>query len=244
MNYHTVAEEHALKVTYEDHSGGKGQGPNVFKGRGRGRIRPSFDKSTVECYNCHELGHFQYECPKKGFRTNFIDTSEEMLLMAYVEEKKISSTEVWFLDSGCNNHMCRKKELFSDLDKNFIETVKLGKNSSITVMGKGNVRIKVNENTQVITGVFYVPDLKSNLLSIGQLQEKGLAILIQHGKCKVYHPNRGLIIETTMSSNRMFILLTHCQAREQTCYSTITEDSARVWHRRYGHLSYDGLKTL
>jgi hypothetical protein len=58
MNYHTAAEEHALKVTYEDHSRGKGRGRNVFKGRGRGRIRPSFDKSTVECYNYHELGHF------------------------------------------------------------------------------------------------------------------------------------------------------------------------------------------
>jgi len=47
-----------------------------------------------------------------------------------------------------------------------------------------------------------------------------------------------------MSSNRMFILLAHCQAKEQTCYSTMTEDSARVWHCRFGHLSYDGLKTL
>ena len=81
-----------------------------------------------------------------------------------------------------------RRSFFSDLDENFRETVKLGNNSSMTVMGKGNVRIRVNENTQVITGVFYVPDLKSNLLSIGQLQEKGLAILIQHGKCKVYHP--------------------------------------------------------
>jgi RNase H-fold protein (predicted Holliday junction resolvase) len=34
MNYHTTAEEHALKVTYEDHSGGRGRGRNVFRGRG------------------------------------------------------------------------------------------------------------------------------------------------------------------------------------------------------------------
>ncbi|XP_011040071.1 PREDICTED: uncharacterized protein LOC105136430 [Populus euphratica] len=157
MNYHIVLEEHILKVTYEDHSRGIGRGHGVFRGRGRGRIRPSFDKSTVECYNCHEPGHFQYECPKKRLGANFVDT--------------------------------RRKSFFCDLDENFRETVKLGNNSSITVIEKGNVRIKVNENIQVITGVFYVPDLKSNLLSIGQLQEKGLAILIQHGKCKVYHPN-------------------------------------------------------
>jgi len=51
----------------------------------------------------------------------------------------------------------------------------------------------------VITEVFYVPDLKNNLLSIGQLQEKGLAVLTQHGTCKIFNPKRGLIIEIAMS---------------------------------------------
>jgi len=33
--------------------------------------------------------------------------------------------------------------------------------------------MEVNGFVHVITEVFYVPDLKNNLLSIGQLQEKG-----------------------------------------------------------------------
>lgn len=57
MNSH-VKEEHALKVTYDESSGGRGRGHGSFRGRGRGRGR-SFDKSTVECYHCHKLGHFQ-----------------------------------------------------------------------------------------------------------------------------------------------------------------------------------------
>lgn len=44
---------------------------------------------------------------------------------------------------------------------------------------------------QEISEVFYVPELKNNLLSIGQLQEKGLTILFQHGKCKIFHPEKG-----------------------------------------------------
>jgi hypothetical protein len=63
----------------------------------------------------------------------------------------------------------------------------------------------------VITEVFYVPDLKNNLLSIGQLQEKGLAVLMQYGTCKIFHPNRGLIIETAMSHSKMFILIAKYQ---------------------------------
>lgn len=37
MNYHTINEEQALKVTYGDTTGGRGRGRGVFRGRGRGR---------------------------------------------------------------------------------------------------------------------------------------------------------------------------------------------------------------
>ncbi|CAL2257013.1 unnamed protein product [Prunus armeniaca] len=116
---HTV-DEQALKVTHEVYQGGRG-GRNNFRGRGRGRGRNGFDKSTLECYNCHELGHFQWECPKKekdskGFYT---ETSEEMLLMAYVDIKKDDREELWFLDSGCSNHMCGKKDEIREASEQF-----------------------------------------------------------------------------------------------------------------------------
>jgi hypothetical protein len=103
--------------------------------------------------------------------------------------------------------MSGHKDFFSELDESFRKSVKLGDNSSIDVMGKCRIHLQVNNIPQVISEVFYIPDLKNNLVSIGQLQEKGLAILFRYNKCKVYHPKRGLIIETIMTLNRMFILL-------------------------------------
>ena len=44
------------------------------------------------------------------------------------------------------------------------------------------------------------------MLSNGKLQAKGLSILSQNGTCKVFHPERRLIMETKMSLNRMFVL--------------------------------------
>ena len=76
----------------------------------------------------------------------------------------------------------------------------------MVVIGKGNIRLQVNGTTQIITRVFYVPELKNNLLSIGQLQENGLVVLFQHGRCKVFHHERGLIMDTMMSTNLMFII--------------------------------------
>ena len=104
--------------------------------------------------------------------------------------------------------------------------------------------MKVHGIVFVITWVFYVPDLKNNLLSIGQLQEKGMAVFIQHGKCKIFHLKQGLIIEIKMTHNRMFVVLAHCSPKEQQCFFSFTTDQANLWHCRYGHLSWNGLKVL
>ena len=58
--------------------------------------------------------------------------------MAHVDVKEASKEELWFLDSGCSNHMCGK-ELFSRLDESFSTSVKLGDNSSMAAIGKGNI---------------------------------------------------------------------------------------------------------
>ena len=116
-------------------------------------------------------------------------------------------------------------EYFIDFDENFTDTVKLGNNTSMVVIGKGNIRLQVDGMVQKITGVFYIPELKNNLLSIRQLQEKGLAILFQNNRCKVYHSERGLIMDTKMSGNRMFRLHAVSQPVMPTCLSATTEET-------------------
>ncbi|KAH7571345.1 hypothetical protein JRO89_XS04G0027100 [Xanthoceras sorbifolium] len=176
-------EKQALKVSQESYTSGRGRDRGGFRGRGKGRsLQRSYNKSSVECYHCHELGHFQYECPQKEKenKANVAETEEEMLLMAYIKKKNDNQmSNTWYLNSGCSNHMSGNKKLFSKMDESYRDSVKLGNNSSLRVMGKRNIRIEVNGVMHCITEVFYVPELKSNLISLGQLQEKGIMILIQ-----------------------------------------------------------------
>ena len=76
-------EEQSLKVTSE---GGRSHGRGTYRDRGRGRGRADFSKATVECYRCHQLRHFWYECPSRNKEANYaqLDEEEEMFLMSYV----------------------------------------------------------------------------------------------------------------------------------------------------------------
>ena len=100
---------------------------------------------------------------------DFAKNEEKVLLMAYTENKQTRDGELWYLDLGCSNHMTGNKSIFSDFNENFRENVKLGNDSSISVMGKGSVKVSMNTKMENIGDVFYVPELKSNLISLGQL---------------------------------------------------------------------------
>jgi len=88
-------EEQVLKATHDeipskrntqDDRPNKGRGRGAFRGgHNRGRGRQFFNKSTVECFKCHKLGHFQYECPNLEKKANYteVDEEDEILLMAY-----------------------------------------------------------------------------------------------------------------------------------------------------------------
>ena len=66
--YRHGVDEQALQISHGPHQGGRSGGRSVYRDRGRGRGRFEgrfeFDKSGIECYHCHDFGHFQWECSK------------------------------------------------------------------------------------------------------------------------------------------------------------------------------------
>lgn len=55
---------------------------------------------------------------------------------------------------------------------------------------------------------------------------------------------KGLIIQTRMTANKIFVLLARAQVKEASCFHTPTQDLSHLWHCRYGHLSYKELRTF
>lgn len=99
-------EEQALKVTSGEIIRGRGRGYTRGRGRGWGGRQP-FNKNNIECFKCHKYGHFQYECPGWDKNVNYAEFDDEMVLMAHAEMDDCVKEGMWFLDSGCSNHMTR-----------------------------------------------------------------------------------------------------------------------------------------
>ncbi|KAF2319993.1 hypothetical protein GH714_021775 [Hevea brasiliensis] len=187
------------------------------------------DKSSVKCYRCHRYGHYRSECRTNlnkyhGRRSNFTETKEaeikeeEVSLLMVCHSNEETSSNMWYLDTGCSNHMCGSKSAFSELDEFFHDTMKFGDNSSVSVTGKEKVQVSTKSNSiHTINNVLFVLDLKANLLSVGQLQEKGYEIIIKDRTCRIQDKKLGLIAQVNMTINRLFLL--YLNNTTQSCFS-------------------------
>jgi hypothetical protein len=96
----------------------------------------------------------------------------------------------------------------------------------MAVMGKGNLKLCINDRVHVITSVYYIPGLKTNLLSIGQIQQKQVSVLFKDDMCKIFHDDKGLLFTTHMSSNRMFVI--NAAVITPKCLQISTRDKSQL----------------
>ncbi|KAK2965354.1 hypothetical protein RJ640_013817 [Escallonia rubra] len=72
-------------------------------------------------------------------RNNFATTEEknveDAIFLTYRGNRECRKN-VWYLDTGASNHMCGRKELFTDLDETIKGEVTFGDSSKILVKGK------------------------------------------------------------------------------------------------------------
>ena len=145
-------------------------------------------RPDVKCGKCNKMGH-----DKKICRTKYVhkenaqmanDLEEEQLFIASCF-KSNSSSDCWLIDSGCTNHMTGDEEIFRELDMSQVSKVKIDNGAYIVVKGKGAVAIESCKGTKFIFEVLFTPKIDQNLLSVGQLTEKGFKVLFEDKQCLI-----------------------------------------------------------
>lgn len=98
----------------------------------------------------------------------FMAHAQEIRIVSLVECNVVQARpcDIWYLDSGCNDHMTINIELFSRLDKSVQTKVNVRIAIQVIVLGKGTINILTKQGGQkVMSDVYYVYGLKHNVMS-------------------------------------------------------------------------------
>ena len=150
---------------------------------------------------------------------------------------------VWHLDTGATNHMSGCRSAFQDLDNKIRGVVRFGDGSAVPIEGAGTVVLegKTGEHTPV-TGVYFIPRLTTNIISLGQLDEGDCDVHIRHGILRIRDENQRLLVKVRRSGNRLYKLWV--KVARPLCLAARRDDGPWLWHERYGHLHFDALRKL
>ncbi|BBN67958.1 hypothetical protein Prudu_235S000700, partial [Prunus dulcis] len=165
-------------------------------------------KGKPKCYNCDRFGHLARECTaeKTVQKANCASQMEVSgnLFYANCATTKSKPNGDWYIDSGCSNHMTGNVDLLVDVRTNVAGKVHMPTGALVNVAGMGSLVIDTTKGRKYIREVMYLPGLKENLLSVGQMDEHGYCLVFGDGMCKVFESSlmNCLIIKVQMKKNR------------------------------------------
>ncbi|XP_020263393.1 uncharacterized protein LOC109839376 [Asparagus officinalis] len=142
---------------------------------------------------------------QKNNKVHYTEVETDHLLYscfnAQPEEK-----DIWYLDSGCSNHMTGNKSIFVELKDETSSQIKLGDRKLQNIEGKRVIAVQTNGGkTKDISDVLYVTGLTQNLLSVGQLIQKGYAINFFKNECVIIDDkNKQIVARIKMAPTKFF----------------------------------------
>ncbi|KAM1331831.1 hypothetical protein ACFX2I_044275 [Malus domestica] len=194
---------------------------------------------------CIRFGHIMKDCRSKNVQqVNCANQVEEEANVFCVFNAKVErNNEVWYIDSGCNNHMTAHESLLIDIDTNFTRKVKMRDGNIVKATGRGTLVINTKKGRRCIRKVILVLGLDENLLSVGQMMEHGYFLLFGGTVVEIYD-DRSLsnLVTKVEMKNRSFPLV--LKYLEEVSKKVSVTSSMKLWHKRLGHLNMTSLQNM
>ncbi|XP_020250603.1 uncharacterized protein LOC109827988 [Asparagus officinalis] len=219
--FHVKGESSNKEKPYQNYGRGRGRGGYRGRGRGRGQSNDGREESSkrnykgpIKCYYCNKPGHKEASCWKKDEdkekgkqeqKSNYAE--QENLFLAQHNCDKAGDT-VWYVDSGCSNHMTSSRTMFQNLDDSKKSVVRLGDGKQLTVEGLGTIVFSTEQGkSKLLHNVQYVPKLAHNLLSVGQLVCGGYKVVFEDDMCVIKEKQSNeALMKIAMGKNKVFPL--------------------------------------
>lgn len=139
--------------------------------------------------------------------------------------------------------MSGNRVFFVNLDETISGKVRFGDDSRIDIRGKGSIQFIFKEGEKkILHNVYYIPELKSNIISLGQATESGCEVHMKDDVLMLFDQLCGLMVKTIRLKNRLYKV--RLQVHENIeCLQVVTTEASK-WHARLGHGNSETMKMM
>lgn len=162
----------------------------------------------------------------------------------HLSDGGVPSGSAWYLDNGASNHMTGYVKKFKELDHAVLGRVRFGDDSTVEIQGRGTVVFQGKQGDHwILSDVYYIPKLRSNLISLGQLTETGHRITLDDELLEVYDKQSDrMVMRVPRTVNRLYKV--ELMIVEPSCLTADIGNQAWLWHGRLEHVNFRALKQL
>jgi hypothetical protein len=198
--------------------------------------------STVKCDHCGKKGHL--EDKRWGNHGRSQKKKDKPNSIAFSASKDKFSSHHWILDSGASHHLTGdRSKLFDNRPAPEGLQVEFGNKGmlKVEVLGSSELNCITPEGTQVVLlkNVRLVANVGANLTSLTKMLEGGAEVRGSRSQISLLFKQE--VVLQAINSDNMLIIQEDGSGQAFTVKS---EQSAELWHRRFGHASPEVLAKM
>lgn len=219
-------------------------------------------EKVTNCAKCRKRGHWAKECPSEHkSQAALLTETDPETSQEYSEPDDLAFAEIilntgkisidlendWVADTGATSHMANRLVWF----KNFQaypspKKCQVGNGDEVKVLGEGQVEVmsKLPSDGVIsitLSKVLYVPDLTTNLLSIGACASKGITAMFSQDDCKLRKGHQTIMVGSRINE-RLYKL--NLESKRPKAMLISNNRKLSEWNRTLGHASRDRILQL
>src|SRR5260370_9313894 len=183
------------------------------------------------------------------------DSLEDDMYLTSLAANESSRMYDWLADSGSTHHITNHREIYDSYEPTPDATVHGVGGKIISVLGRGTVKLVAQYGTRKrvlrLDNMSYIPTNKYNIFALGRWNSQGWTYKATDGELILLDRQNIPILKGTNIASHIYKFrlppadASHLRNEKQFIFSCDEpKQSWEVWHKRFGHVSYNRLRRL